>query len=79
MPEDSRVPTELHLQSSSSHQLDSIFFPLLAHLQHILELVSCSSKKLVYHLNCPVLALNSDKMCCDIDNVGFGEDDDGGV
>ncbi|GKB30937.1 hypothetical protein Tco_0870338 [Tanacetum coccineum] len=28
-------------------------------------------------MNCPFLGLNSDKMCCDIDNVGFGEDDDG--
>ncbi|GKA42956.1 hypothetical protein Tco_0735616 [Tanacetum coccineum] len=55
----SRVLAELHLQSSSSHQFDSVFFPLLAPLQHIVELMSC------------------DKMCCDINNVGFGEDDDG--
>nr|GEX34419.1 reverse transcriptase domain-containing protein [Tanacetum cinerariifolium] len=36
-----------------------------------------SSKKLLYHLKRPVLGLNKDKMCCDMDNVGFGEDDDG--
>nr|GEY07557.1 hypothetical protein [Tanacetum cinerariifolium] len=36
----SRVLAELHLQSSLPHKLDSIFFPLLAPLQHIVELVS---------------------------------------
>nr|GEY32577.1 hypothetical protein [Tanacetum cinerariifolium] len=39
----SRVLAELHLQSSSPYQVDYVFFPLLAHLQHIVELVSWGS------------------------------------
>nr|GEV15663.1 hypothetical protein [Tanacetum cinerariifolium] len=35
-----------------------------------------STKKLLYRLKRPVLGLNKDKMCCDMDNVGFVEDDD---